>query len=427
MRLRWFGVAFWGASAFLYSISSSRIGAQATAPIKAPESVDSVTVPFALDQGRIVIDVDIQLPNGGTERVRGWLDNGAPEMKITRRVAALMGLGVSCDSQSAPSSVPQCSAVVPRDLTPVFVIRGMRIPLTGVREMKLAPGDALAPGMSAEVNVPATFLRNYDMLVNFPEREITIGVPGRVKFNGVKSKMEVSADGLVTVAGKVETIETKNGKRKTGNRDYEIALDLGSTMNYLSDGLFAGLAAAHADWPQVRGAIGPFNAGERNDEPNWKLMRIDRVEFGPLVLTKVAVANFARKAGDRPSLAANAALSAEALMNYRVGLDYAHATVYFDIARTTEIPDFDVVGLILRPVGDTGFATEGVADFEGRASVEGVEIGDQLLAIDGTPVAPLTPGQVWALLEGAPGKERRLTMARAGKQFEVVAKTKHFL
>jgi hypothetical protein len=36
-------------------------------------------------------------------------------------------------------------------------------------------------------------------------------------------------------------------------------------------------------------------------------------------------------------------------------------------------------------------------------------------------------GQVWSLLEGTAGQERRLTIERAGRQFAVVAKVQHFL
>jgi hypothetical protein len=36
-------------------------------------------------------------------------------------------------------------------------------------------------------------------------------------------------------------------------------------------------------------------------------------------------------------------------------------------------------------------------------------------------------GQVWSLLEGSPGQERKLTIEREGKQFNVVAKVQHFL
>jgi hypothetical protein len=36
-------------------------------------------------------------------------------------------------------------------------------------------------------------------------------------------------------------------------------------------------------------------------------------------------------------------------------------------------------------------------------------------------------GQVWSLLEGMPGQERKLTLERGGKQFTVAAKVQHFL
>src|SRR5208282_2192319 len=203
------------------------------------------------------------------------------------------------------------------------------------------------------------------------------------------------------------------------------------------------------DWPHMTGAVGPFNAGERGDEAKWKLMRIDRLQYGPLFLTDVAVADNPADtpadtpkdtpkdiSGDqhkmsafaeRPSFRSAGVLSSEALLNYRVGLDYAHSTLYFDIGRTVKFPDFDVVGLVLRPEGDTGFTIAGVADFDGKPSVVGVQAGDRLLAVDDTPIAELTLGQVWSLLEGSPGQTRKLTVAHAGKQFTVVAQVQPFL
>jgi C-terminal processing protease CtpA/Prc len=59
--------------------------------------------------------------------------------------------------------------------------------------------------------------------------------------------------------------------------------------------------------------------------------------------------------------------------------------------------------------------------------VAGVQAGDHLVAVNDNPVADFTLGQVWSLLQGSPGQERKLTVARAGKQFTVVAKVQHFL
>ncbi len=386
-----------------------------------PSPPTSVTVPFTLDQGRIVIDVDLLLPNGSTERVRGWVDNGNPNLCVDRRVANLMGLSVSCEGQI-------CSALLKsRDVSLEIPMAGMQIPLSlgeAVREIKVpANVPSLAPGMSTEINIPSTVLRNYDMLINFPDRELTIGLPGHLKFNGVKSKALVNpSNGLIQIPSKIE------------NKNYDLGLDLGSSVNFLAEELFDKLSSAHPGWPHMSGAVGPFNIGELSDEPEWKVTRIDRVQFGPLFLTDVPVANIPNIPKDRithfeerSGFGTAGLLSSEALMNYLVGLDYAHATVYFDIGRTVKFPDFDVVGLILRPEGDTGFTIIGIADFDGKPSVPDVQIGDHLVAVDDSPVAEFTLGQVWSLLEGSPGQERKLTIARAGKQFTIVAKVQHFL
>ena len=160
-------------------------------------------------------------------------------------------------------------------------------------------------------------------------------------------------------------------------------------------------------------------------------MRVDRIQYGPLFLTDVPVAevpkNFFAFFEKNAASALSGVLGSDALMNYRVGLDYAHSTAYFDIGRTFKFPEFDVVGLILRPEDDTRFTILGVADFQGTPSVPEVQAGDHLVAVDGTPVPDSTMGQVWSLLEGSPGQERKLTVERVGRQFTVVAKVQHFL
>jgi len=396
-------------------ILSAGVLAQNAPKLTSPSQREFVTVPITLDQGRIVIDVDLPLPDGSTERVRGWVDNGNPDLYMNSRVAGLMGLSVICNGQL-------CSGTPPSQVVALEILIGrMKISLSPMGAVKIPAGTpALAPGMSAEINIPSTVLRNYDVIVSFPDREFTIGRPGSLKFNGIKSKMLVNADNfLIQIPSKIE------------NKNYELGLDLGASVNFLSEELFDKLSNAHPNWPHMTGALGPFNTGELVDEPKWKLMRVDRVQYGPLFLTDVAVADLPKDRithyEERPGFGTAGLVSSEALMNYRVGLDYAHSTVYFDIGRTTRFPDFDVVGLILRPEGDTGFAITGVADFDGMPSVSDVQAGDHLVAVGDNPVADLTLGQVWSLLQGSPDQERKLTIERAGKPFTVVGKVRHFL
>ncbi len=402
---------------FLLILYSAAL-AQSPPKLAAQPEPNSVTVPFKLSHDRVIINVDLRLSDGTTQRVLAWVDNGNPDLYMSRRLA----VGTfSCDGQL-------CSATPPVEMN----IGGMTIPLggktpgTGIKEAWVSPIDKapIAPGLEAEINVPSTILRNYDVLIDFPEHRLTIAQPGSLKFNGVNTKVNVNAqNGLIQVPSQIE------------RKKYNLGLDVGRPISFLTGELFDKLSGTHPDWPHLTGAIGTANVSGAADEAMRKLMRVNRLQYGPLFLTDVAVAEFP---SDQLTLFASRAggpsaglLGSEALVNYRVGLDYAHSMVYFDIGRLFDVPDFDVVGLILRPEDDGGFTILGIADFEGKPSVpqgdDGVQVGDSLVAVDGIAVRGSTLGQVWSMLGGSPGTARTLTVERAGQQFTVAARVWHFL
>ena len=373
-----------------------------------------VTVPITLDHYRVVIDVDIPLAGGSTSRIRAWVDNGNPDLYLSRRAATLMGLAVACDDKS-------CSAPPPPDI----IIDGMKIPLTSIKQAKIplkpvAAAAVMAPGMSAEINIPSTILRDYDILIDYPDHKFTIAQPGTLKFNGEKAKAIVNPEnGLLQIPSQIE------------RKKYNLALDVGASISLLAPELFDPLAAAHPAWPHMTGAVGPANMWGFDSEPNWKLLRVDRVQYGPLFLTNVPVVAFPPDwmsfFAKRPGIPTAGLLGADVLINYRVGLDYAHSTVYFDIGRLFNFPEFDVIGLILRPEDDGRFTILGIADYDGKPSVPDVQKGDHLAAVDGIPVPGNTMGKVWLMLGGEPGKQRKLTIERDGKQFTATGTVRHFL
>ena len=375
----------------------------------------SVTVPITLDHNRVIIEVGIPQPDGTSKRIPAWVDNGEPDQWISQNVAVAMGLNFSCDGQVC-SGGPN-----PQARRFEVLIGGMRILLAATREVKIPSGaTAIAPGTHAQMNIPSTVLRNYDVLIDFPGRELTIAKPGSIRFNGTGNKVQIDpVSGLIRVPSQLE------------NKKYNVALDLGSPISLLSGELFDKLAGAHPDWPHMTGAIGPANMSGAQDELTLMLMRLDRVQFGSLHLIDVPVAEFPsdRIANFQQRVGAGTIglLGADVLLNYRVGIDYAHSLLYFDIGRTSSFPEFDVVGLTLRPDNDRGFAVIAVADFEGKPSVPDVQAGDHLTAVDGIPVINSTLGQAWAMLGGSPGQERKLTIERGGKQLTVVATVEHFL
>lgn len=385
---------------------------------KPASTAGSVRVPATIDHNRVIIEAELPLPNGSTERASTWVDSGNPDLELSRHLATVLGLNVSCDDKA-------CTAPSP----PGIVIGGMTIPLTDIKEahIPLKPVSAasvMATGMSAEINLPSTVLRHYDVLIDFPGHKFTIGPPGTIHFLGPSVRVQINAeDGLIQVPSQIE------------RKKYNLALDVGSCISFLSGELFETLAAAHPDWPNMIGAVGPANMWGRDEETKWKVMRLDRLQYGPLFLTDVAVValpqatvEFLEKRAGSPTIGL---LGSNELLNYRVGLDYAHSTVYFDIGRLFNYPEFDVIGVTLRPEDDGRFTILGEADFKGQPSMpsgpDGVQPGDHLVAVDGIPVRGATMGQVWSMLGGTPGQERKLTIERAGKDFVVAAKVQHFL
>jgi len=371
-----------------------------------------------IDHNRVIIHVDVPLPDGSTTRVHAWVDTGDPELNMSRHLATLLALPVTCDEH-------ECSSPPPKEI----MVGGVPIPLGAAKVVKIplkpvSAASVLAAGMTAEINLPASILRHYDVLIDFPGHKFSIGPPGTIHFQGANAKVQTSAEtGLIQVPSQLE------------NKKYNLALDLGSNFSFLSEDVFDKLAAAHGDWPHMTGAVGSANMWGSDDEPNWKLMRIDRLQYGPLFLANVPFAAFpkdrfeyfAKRAGTPTA----GLLGSNALINYRVGIDYAHSTVYFDLGRTFTFPDFDVIGLILRPDDDGHYTILGAADFDGKPSVpqgvDGVQPGDHLVAVNDIPVRGQTMGQVWSALGGSPGHERRLTIERAGKRFTVNAQVRHFL
>ena len=375
----------------------------------------SATVPITLDHNRVIIDVYLLLPDGNRKRVRAWVDNGNPDLSISEHAVKLMGLAIKEETEAAPGSKAR-TAPPPRAIT----IGGMSIPLSALKEARIEGDEAIGRGLSAEINLPSALLRHYDVLINYPDREFTIAQPGALHFKGVQTKALVNAEnGLVQIPSKIE------------GKSYNLALDAGASVSFLSPGLIETLLHSQPAWPHMTGAVGIANMWGMNEEPGWQLLRLPRLQYGPLFLTDVVFASFDQKTMDffekRAAVKTAGLVGTNALLNYRVGLDYKHDTVYFDLGSTFKAPDMDVIGLILRPEPDGRYTILGVADYEGQPAVAGVQKGDVLISVDSARATGGTMGQVWSSLEGSPGQQRTLILERAGKQFEIKATVRHFL
>ncbi len=377
---------------------------------------NSATVPVTLDHNRIIIDVSLPMPDGSTTRVRGWVDNGNPELFITERLAKKLGLALSGETQES-MGFKWSMAQPPRQL----LIGGMPIPLTDLKEARaMLERKSIGPGLSAEINLPGTVLRNYDVVVDYPNREFTIAAPGTIHFQGARAKAILNPqNALLQIPSSI------------AGKPYNLGLDVGATFSFISGELIAKLRQQHPRWPHMVGAVGAANLWGLDVEPGWELLRIAKIQYGPATLTQVGAVSYSKRFTDwyekRVGVPTAGLIGANALLGYRVGLDYAHSAVFLHKTTKTSAPDLDVIGLVLRPEPDGRYTVLGVADFAGKPSVPEVKPGDVLVAIDKVPAAGATMGQIWSLLGGRPGDVRMLTFDRAGNQFTVKTTVRRFL
>jgi hypothetical protein len=375
------------------------------------------TVPVTLDHNRIIIDVYLPLPDGKQKRVRGWVDNGNADVWLSERVAKLLALQPAPDSKETEI----LGAKVRTFQAPKEIFVGeMKISFAGVKEAKMVAADSIAPGSSAEINLPSTVLRNYDLIMDYVDRELSLAVPGQAKFTGKSAKAFVNPpNGMIQVPAKIE------------GRPYQLTFDIGASFSMLMGDVFEKLAKDNPKWPRNTGAVGTELFWGMQEEATQHALRVPAIEYGPVKLAEVgfdtlpqAFMSFYRQ---RAGADTSGLIGGNALLNYRLGIDYAHSTVYFDERGSYIAPGIDVVGLTLRPELDGRYTVIGVPDYDGKPAVPEAKAGDVLVAIDKVPAKESTMGQIWSLLGGDPGETRVLTLERDGKQFTVNATVRRFL
>jgi PDZ domain len=368
------------------------------------------TVPVTLDHNHIIIDVYFPMPDGSKTRARAWVDPGDTKLSITQALSKKLGLAVSgSQSDHRVSQLPE-----------EMLLGGMPLSLRGIKEATAMSEASIAPGSSASIKLPATALRNYDVEINYPDREFTIANAGKLHFDGTAVKVAIGElTGLVQMQCDVA------GEKHT------IAFDPGTTVSWISGELISKWHKEHPDWPAMLGAVGPANLWGLPGEPTWHVLRIPKIQCAGVQFSNGIAVPFDKETIEwyqkRAAVATIGLIGADVVLNYRVGIDYAHSTVYLRAESKYTPPGIDVVGLTLRPEEDETYTVIGVSARDGKPAVAEVKVGDTLLTVDGARVTGATMGQVWSLLSGSPGDVRTLGLTREGKLITVKATVYRYL
>jgi hypothetical protein len=385
--------------------------------------VDSVTVPFTLDHNRMLIEAEIQRQDGSWRTARLWVDSGNPDFFVNEELARDLGIDLSARETTDQGRVEPLEIQPPAGVR----INGMPISFAGVSTQVMFQPRWLFRTMHNDANLPSTVLKQYHVVFDYPAGELTIAEPGRLQPQGEPVPAAIHpTTGIVQIDAVID------------GESLSFALDNGASYSFASDKLLERISARHPDWPWLKGAVGCANIwGWWPGEPLWPVMRLPVIEWGPVPLADTGLVGLPRFFPDDTGLGewyskktarpVEGILGPNAYKGYRIEIDFAGGTVYFEEGAPPDSHDQDIVGLTLRPAADGSYQVIGVAERDGTPVVPGVAPGDRLLRIGELEVTGATMGTVVDALRGKPGEVRSLLLERDGEQISIEARVERLL
>jgi len=287
-----------------------------------------------------------------------------------------------------------------------------------------------------EAILPGSLLKNYQVVFDYAKRTLTIAQPGTLEGKGEGVPCRVNEKtGLISVNGAI------------ANHSYALAIDCGSAYSWIRNDVAQQWVKAHSDWKRGTGAVGEANMRTATDgaEARAMILRLPDVVFGSLRLKQIGALGISAEAPPIPPGPGESAVAGDffdwyskkapepvigwiggnVLKGFRVMIDFPRRMTYWEQQIELDPHDLDQVGVTLEK-RDTGYFIAGIAQKDGKPTVDAVRVGDRLIQVDDLQVSSVTRGAIFAALHGQPGSVRTLVIERDGKRLSVPAKITAF-
>jgi PDZ domain/Aspartyl protease len=253
----------------------------------------------------------------------------------------------------------------------------------------------------------------YVVAIDYRLRRVTLYEPATFEYHGSGAIIPLTIQrNLPVVAASIVT-------RSRGTIPAKLHLDLGSSSYALR--LASGFVARHGIDRDTITVKGLFGSGVGGD-PEGLLLRIPRLTLGQLSINRPSTALSRENDGAFGATSAtDGTIGVPVFRRTRLILDYTHSRAILDPEPGFELPDsVDASGLTLGR--DTAGARPPRVVYVvsgSAASIAGITDGDELLSVDGVPVASRDAQRATDLLRSA-GKTR-LLLFRRGRDTVAVA------
>jgi len=390
---------------------------QAAPSSDASSATKSGVVPFIFDDNRIFAELVFVRPDGTLRKVYSFVDLGTPVLVLDEKLRKELQI-----DHSKPLVIRVGELEVQVDGSAVETDTGLG--MTGPNGKRTVAVEAVLPG---------SVLKNYQVILDYAKRTITMARPNTLKPDGVVVPCQVN--------GKTGLI---SANITIGGQSYALAVDSGSAYSWVRNDVAQKWVTEHPDWKKGTGAIGEANMQTRTGgaEARATVLRLPAVELGPLHLEQIGMLGISPEAPPFPPAPGAKEvqgnffdwyskkapepvigwLGGNVLKGFRVTIDFPNHMTYWERQNELDPHDLDQVGITLETRdNEKGYFIAGIVEKDGKATVEGVPLGDKLVQVDDLRLEGATRGAIFSALHGKPGAARVLVLERNGKLLTVSA------
>jgi hypothetical protein len=408
-----------GISAFVVLFVSQATPVRSSV-VRAAEIESTGVVPFIFDDNRVFAELTFVKPNGALRKAVAYVDLGTPRMVIDQKLREELQ-----PDQNKPLRLRVGNLEIPIESSALETDTGLGF--TGRDGKRTIPVETILPG---------SLLKNYQVVLDYAKRTLTIARPDTLegKGEGVPCRLNEKT-GLISVTGAI------------AEHSYALAIDCGSAYSWIRYDVAQQWVKAHPDWKRGTGAVGEANMQTRTDgaEARATILRLPEIRFGSLQLKQIGALGISAEAPPIPPAPGESVVHGDffdwyskkcpepvigwiggnVLKGFRVVIDFPWRMIYWEQQIKLDPHDLDQVGVTLEK-RDTGYFIAGIAQKNGKPTVDAVRVGDRLIQVDDLQLSNATRGAIFAALHGKPGSVRTLIVERDGKRLNVATKITAF-
>jgi len=375
----------------------------------------NVTVPLILEGNAPIVELEVVGTSGAARKARFLVDTGGGSLILGSKLMA--GAGAQASGPATKEEGERIQALKPL----IVRLGGMDLDLTGVRIFGMPDQTRPLSRNDAEGLFPASLLRHYHVVFDYPAGKFTLAKPGSVTPRGEKIATPISkGNGFPRI------------ELQIAGKSYGFLLDTGASFTMISRTVLDDWAKQNPAWPTAIGAVGFANMSGNKNENEALMLRCPEWKAGSFVIKDPAAVSrpagtFEKWMSGMMTAPIIGSVAGNVLRDFRVEIDYENGFTYLERSGNSGDADLATAGLVLSARADGALMVTGISSNASPDVKSSVRAGDNLIDVDGIGMTGKPLAAAALALQGKPDVPKRLKLKRGDESLTVTVTTKSII